>query len=815
MKNKTLKIILIFVMVVLMVTALSACDFFDGVVDGFKDSLSGNPSTPQQQPTPQVTAVEAIHKAGLTVGENGVFVAVVGEEFTLDATLNTGAPDNVEYKWYMAVDGQKTEVGDSKALEYAFESYTDKTYEFSVTANGVASSNTILVTMEYSEKLIGTGISSTSHTIHDGVLQQYIDEISEIKLVADWDREALPEDAEVVVGWTIGDNPSVVSEEEQFSYTPSAVGTYEIHLTLEYNEDVMKHTLRILVIENYASVESAILSLDDGATAFGSGVETQYFQEVNSENRDEITITLNTTPVGETDYTSPVKWIVRDRSGERVLDDTGRSVTFEPAYGETIVKAVIDNVESKNIVVFAFTSADKTKYESYMKDTYVWVDGVENAYITDQTDIDRLVQYAFSTRQVFDGTKSSGFPFALASTFDFIQEGNDQPLIDTLQKIDESGKISINRSWTENTGTGEKYDYVLYVTEESRFMAPTANYSPAEKVTQDETAMTSLKKLEAGEKRTALPIDDNPEYPDAIKNSQMLYRVIGWGYKPTFDSSTESQKMQALYASIRQVALDYMTDEMSEYEKTLIIYEWIAQKVDYDYAIIDAPLGEYDSLCYNAFSLEGVFCDADGEGYGQAVCDGRAKAFVALCGVEDIKAIRVAGNSQIDGVQERHAWNKVLIDINGDGKKEWFMCDTTWSDRSSESDRTERLNKQYFLVTDEYIKNSHVADAHYFNPPCVTTFDYYANTIIDNGNEDFDLFIDKRNLFGGSDELERAVKYAKENGVMLEIKISTTVCDTSSELNYLITMKYAFGADIDIYTIAESSKYNIYTIVFN
>jgi hypothetical protein len=333
-------------------------------------------------------------------------------------------------------------------------------------------------------------------------------------------------------------------------------------------------------------------------------------------------------------------------------------------------------------------------------------------------------------------------------------------------------------------------------------------------VVQDESAMLNYTLIEEGEKRTELPIDDNPAYPEAIKNSQMLYRVIGWGYKPIFDSSLESQKMKALYENIRKVALDYMTDEMSEYEKTLIIYEWISQKVDYDYAITEATLEEYESLGYNAFSLEGVFCDADGEGYGQAVCDGRAKAFVALCGVEDIKAVRVAGNSVINGETERHAWNKVLIDINGDGKKEWFMCDTTWSDRSGD-DHIERLNKQYFLVTDEYIANTHFADANYFNPVCDTTFDYYANTIIDNGNDDFDLFINSGNALTGSDELKRAVKYAKENGFTLEIKVSTSVCDTDRELKYLLSMRYAIGVDVEIYTIASAKGYNIFTIVFN
>ena len=805
MKKSLFKILMMTLMVALLVATFSACNFLEDFFNRIENEVD--------VPDPEVTSVIATHKEGLVEKEDGSFVAVVGESFTLDATLNSGAPEIVAYKWYISSNGQATLIGDNKTLEYTFENYTDTIYEFSVTANGIASANKITVALKYSEKLVGTGISSTTHEIHDGIVQESIDDIREIGLVAEWDKNALPEDAEVGLAWTIGELAEVLSTEESFNYTPSAVGTYEINLTFTYNEDVVKHTLKIVVIEGFSAVESAVITLEKGAEAFGSGIATQYYQEVSSEHREEITLTLDTTPVGETDYDAPVTWIVRDRNGERVLDDTSRSVTFEPQYGETIVKAVVDNVESKNIIVFAFTPADKAKYESYMNDVFIWVDGVENAYLTDQTDLNRLMQYAFSTRKIYDGTKESGFPFATASNFDFIQDGDDQPLLDSLKTIDESGKISVNRTWSQNNTTGEKFDYVLCITDEARFMNPSANYSPATEVIQDENAIVHYTLIEESEQRTSLPIDDNLEYSEPIKNSQMLYRVIGWGYKPVFDNSTESQKMKALYDNIRKVALDYMTDDMSDYEKTLIIYEWISQKTDYDYAIAEATLAEFESLTYNAFSLEGVFCDADGEGYGQAVCDGRAKAFVALCGVEDIKAVRVAGDSVVKGVSERHAWNKVLIDINGDGKKEWFMCDTTWSDRSGD-DHIEHLNKQYFLVTDEYISTTHFADDCYYNPACVTTFDYYANTVIDNGNDDFDLYINSGNALLGSDELKRAVQYAKENGITLEIKVSTSVCKTDGELKYLLSTKYAILAEYEVYTISATKDSHIFTIVF-
>ena len=808
MRKRLAKGILTALLIAILATTLSACSLFDDIFGG-DNTLK-----------PKVTSVLTIYEGGLEEGEDG-YIATVGQEFSLSAKLNIGAPDQADYKWYMLVDGQKTQIGNEKTLRYTFDNYTEKTYQFFATADGVQSTNKVTIRLAYATTLVDTAISSTSHLIHDGIIQQSINEITTVRLHAEWNQNAMPEGAEVSVAWSVGDNPTVESTDLDFEYTPIGVGTYEIHLTLTYGEDVVKHSVKILVIEGFSAVSTASLILEEGGIPFGSGVETQYYQEVSSEHRSEITVSLSTTPIGETDYESPVKWIVRDRDGERVLEDTSRQVTFEPAYGETIIKAVVDNVATKHLVLFAFTDGDYQYNKKYMENVYVWEDGVENAYITDQTDTNRFIKYVVSTRQLSE-TDSTGaivnpkpFEFNTASNFDFVESGSQTELDIALRAIDESGLVSVRTGWKYNQVSGEMFDYMLYMTDNSRLMNPQSNYSPATEVTQDETAIVNFKKLEDSQKRTMLPIDDNPQYTTPITNSQMLYRVLGWGYRPLFDSSAESQKMQALYDSIRQVALDYITDEMSEYEKTLIIYEWIAQKVDYDYAVVEANFTNYESLDFNAFSLEGVFSNADGEGYGQAVCDGRAKAFVALCGVEDITAVRVTGNSKIDGVEERHAWNKVLIDINGDGKREWFMCDTTWSDRSSASDRTERLNKQYFLVTDSYIANTHFADDSSYNPVCNTKFDYYANTIIENGDNDFDLFIDKKDsILGGSDELDRAVNYAESNGIMLEIKVSTSVCDTANELKLLI-LKYTYNSSVDIYTIASASNYNIYTIVFN
>lgn len=801
------KFIILIVLVATLLATLTACSIFEGLFQTSKD-------------TPKVTDV-SITATGLTKVSTGVYTAKAGEEFTLKIKLNADAPQKPTYKWYLKKDSQKKAVVDgatSSTLKYTFDEYTDSTFVFSASADGVESKNTITVTLEYADKLADVNITSSTHDIIDGAVQQDLKDVTPITFNANWNKSALPEDTEIDIEWTVDDDDTVLSTDEEFVFTPSGEGTFTVKLSVTDGTDTLTATVKVVVIETYSAVSTATISVESGATPFGEGAETQYLQTVDSVNRDAVTLSLSVTPVGETDLTSPVTWTVRDIDGERNLSDKGRTVTFTPQYGETIVTATVDNVVSKQVIIFAFTESDYTANEKYIGYTFVWQGGVENAYLTDQTDLNRFMQYAVSTRRVttFEGGSAvnpeNGFPFETADNFDFIANNEDHPkaLNTALKSVDEAGNFSIRTGYSQSGD--DLFNYVLYLDGKSEFMNPVKHYSPAEDVIQDETALVHYAELLPKDKRSVLPVDDNPEYPTAITDSQMLYRVVGWGYKPTFDSTPESQKMKALYDEIRKVAIDYVSEDMSDYMKALIFYEWVAVHTDYDYAIVaNDSLEISDKLLCNAFNLEGVFADADGKGYGQAVCDGRAKAFVILCGLEDITAIRITGQAQVGGTSEGHAWNKVLIDANGDGVKEWYLCDTTWSDRSSADDRVERLNKQYFLVTDAYVSATHIPDDEAYNPPCTTTFDYYAKTVVENGNKDFDLFINDY------EELKNAVVYARDNGILLEIKVASPYVTSANELRYKIQSIFAItgGGSVEgIIPLATTSGYGIYTIIF-
>lgn len=261
------------------------------------------------------------------------------------------------------------------------------------------------------------------------------------------------------------------------------------------------------------------------------------------------------------------------------------------------------------------------------------------------------------------------------------------------------------------------------------------------------------------EKRTSLPIDESDESA-TVATSNELYRAVANGFKPVFADDANGQKLQALYDKARAVLFDYISEDMTDVEKVAAIYDWIVNAVEYDYAVASYA-AESRASNYNAFYLEGVFDDM------RAVCDGKSKAFALLCGMEGIKAVRVIGyanrnlTTMTDAEKKAcgHAWNKVLIDANGDGVKEWYVVDTTWGDVSIKGENnvvTEYLNYTYFLVTDDYMKSTH--EARIDSPVADTEYNVYKNTFFVYAGVTYDLYIENA--------LERMalVNYSKANG---------------------------------------------------
>lgn len=149
----------------------------------------------------------------------------------------------------------------------------------------------------------------------------------------------------------------------------------------------------------------------------------------------------------------------------------------------------------------------------------------------------------------------------------------------------------------------------------------------------------------------------------SVHNSEELWLALEHNYLPVFP--TKYTKAERFFEEAKMILREIITEDMTDYEKLLAIFDYLVNEVEYDHAAFSRPdlSDPISDVCYY---LEGVF------ERGVAVCDGKSKAFVLLCGIEGIECLRDFGSSRTGGVG--HAWNYVKLD----GK--WYLVDTTNAD---------------------------------------------------------------------------------------------------------------------------------------
>lgn len=266
-----------------------------------------------------------------------------------------------------------------------------------------------------------------------------------------------------------------------------------------------------------------------------------------------------------------------------------------------------------------------------------------------------------------------------------------------------------------------------------------------------------------------------------VYNSEELWWAVEHGYKPVFPIET---KAALFYERAKMILREIITDTMSDYEKALAIYEYLVEAVSYDY---DAYYSDTDkeNVCYY---LEGVF------EYGRAVCDGKAKAFVLLCGIEGIECVRAFGETLDGGVG--HAWNYVCID----GR--WYLVDTTEGDVRYEGKEIESfigdkvqivgydgIFKPCTYYKDEYVYSDMWADI-YVMP--FYEIDYFASSL---GDTKYDFTLNSRT------ELEAMMAALYKDGEP-ESFVLTFIGDDKGEFwSYFSTVENKYGFTKRVFTV--------------
>ena len=199
-------------------------------------------------------------------------------------------------------------------------------------------------------------------------------------------------------------------------------------------------------------------------------------------------------------------------------------------------------------------------------------------------------------------------------------------------------------------------------------------------------------------------VSDKHFLSTTVQTSEQLYWAVENKVTPVFNS--KSSRAYTIYAKAKAVLREIISEDMTDYEKALSIFDWICINTNYDYTSYTTANGYSASIAnyptkIPCFYLEGVFMT------GNAVCDGFSKAYSLMCNMLGIDAIRIVGNAKTGSSMGGHAWNKVLIDMDLEDEKsaEYYLVDITWTEIMSQYG--EELTHTYFGLSDRDTASTH------------------------------------------------------------------------------------------------------------
>ena len=454
-----------------------------------------------------------------------------------------------------------------------------------------------------------------------------------------------------------------------------------------------------------------------------------------------------------------VKWSVNDK-----YYSTGKTFSFKPTNrGEYKVTAEINKITKTKTIVYLSEHDEAWYYASHFHDYGGYA---QNRYITSKEELKNLILFVLENK-ITPITFYAGY-----ATPETVK--ND--VSDVRDCVEESGIIpgySLETSGNEFT-----IKFRFFADEAGVIETVNSPEYDAPDGFTDAVQNTYSKPHYDNVKKTRNFYIDSVKETMSVSTSNMLYKAVAWGYKPVFMGS-QAENLKQIYDNAKDALSYIVSDEMSEYEKVHAIYDYIIYNVRYDHdcanaedAYVSGNLSLNEKMKYYGYYLEGIFLDKFYKKDMHAVCDGKSKAFVLMCGIEGITAVRISGEASSDGQNfGGHAWNKVLLDLNGTGDKEWYFVDTTWGDVGDDS--KEFLSHAYFLLSDDEVKNTHVEKTGHGYPKAEGKFDYYAHETYTSSGTEYNYVITNKNL--AAQQMARALKtLPKSTIVEFEFAFSLT-----------------------------------------
>ena len=633
---------------------------------------------------------------------------------TLTATLNDGADPNTEIKWTFA-DAEENVIRETAGNPVVFTPEKDKRYFVTAEAGGETASTDVIACegmIAYLDKYhIGTKEKIRVHALYFDT--SYVGKVVGADVFDSSDNLIYAEELKPTRENDLGIVNALLNKTFE-------TGEYTLKITAGSDTKILAFTVKDYISANHINV-------DVNGT-------------LDQTNPSAVKFTATLSPA-KADVES-VKWYVNDK-----YYSTGKTFSFKPTKtGEHKVTAEINKITKTKTIVYLSEHDEAWYYASHFHDYGGYA---QNRYITSKEELKNLILFVLENK-ITPITFYAGYA---------TPETVKKDVSDVRDCVEESGIIpgySLETSGNEFT-----IKFRFFADEAGLIETVNSPEFDAPDGFTDAVQNTYSKPHYDNVKKTRTFYIDSVKETMSVSTSNMLYKAVAWGYKPVFMGS-QAENLKQIYNNAKDALSYIVSDEMSEYEKVHAIYDYIIYNVRYDHDCANAEdkyvsgnLSLNEKMKYYGYYLEGIFLDKFYKKDMHAVCDGKSKAFVLMCGIEGITAVRISGEASSDGKNfGGHAWNKVLLDLNGTGDKEWYFVDTTWGDVGDDS--KEFLSHAYFLLSDDEVKNTHVEKQGHGYPKAEGKFDYYAHETYTSSGTEYNYVITNRNL--AAQQMARALK---------------------------------------------------------
>lgn len=658
---------------------------------------------------------------------------------TLTATLNDGADPNTEIKWTFA-DAEENVIRETAGNPVVFTPEKDKRYFVTAEAGGETASTDVIACegmIAYLDKYhIGTKEKIRVHALYFDT--SYVGKVVGADVFDSSDNLIYAEELKPTRENDLGIVNALLNKTFE-------TGEYTLKITAGSDTKTLAFTVKDYISANHIEVGVT------GNLSQTTAELVKFTATLSPENAD----------------VSSVKWYV---NGE--YKSKGKTFSVTPSQkGEYHVTAEINKITKTKTIVYLPKGDEARDYASHFHDYGGYA---QNRYITSKEELKNLILFVLENK-ITPITFYAGYstPETVKNDVSEVRDCVEESGIIPGYSLETSGNVfTIKfRFFADEAG-------IIETVNSPEYDAPDG-FADAVQNTYSKPHYDNVKK----ERNFYI---DGVKETMSVSTSNMLYKAVAWGYKPVFMG--EQAELKQIYDNAKDALSYIVSDEMSEYEKVHAIYDYIIYNVRYDHDCANAQdvyvsgnLSLNEKMKYYGYYLEGIFLDKFYNNKDMhAVCDGKSKAFVLMCGIEGITAVRISGEASSDGQNfGGHAWNKVLLDLNGTGNKEWYFVDTTWGDVGDDS--KEFLSHAYFLLSDDEVKNTHREKTGHGYPKAEGKFDYYAHETYTSSGTEYNYVITNKNLDLAAQQMARALKtLPKSTIVEFEFAFSLTKEDAQN-----------------------------------